>query len=72
MDRAKSLQTLGFVFLAFGASFLAVGVATQMLVFTVLGPSLMALGVVFLATSKVRVKPLAAGVKTPQAPDGEA
>ncbi|MEG3193057.1 hypothetical protein [Lysobacter sp. D1-1-M9] len=72
MDRAKSLQTLGFIFLAFGASFLAVGVATQMLVFTVLGPSFMALGIVFLATSKVRDKPLAVGAQKPQAPDGEA
>ena len=53
MNPTKSMLTIGIVFLISGAVFLAIGTVTQMLAFSVLGPSFMALGVVFLATSKV-------------------
>ncbi len=53
MNSSKALLTLGFVFFAAGTTFLAVGLSTHILAFTVLGPSLMAVATIFLATSKV-------------------
>ena len=50
----KALLILGFVFLTNGITFLIVGLTTHMTAFWTLGPSLMALGVVFLAISKSR------------------
>jgi hypothetical protein len=57
VSRSKSFILLGFAFLAFGISFLVVGLATHLLVFSALGPSLMGVGVVFLAMSKMGPKP---------------
>ncbi|WP_157062648.1 hypothetical protein [Pseudoxanthomonas dokdonensis] len=54
MQQEKSMQALGIAFLGCGASFLAVGIATRLLAFTVLGPVFLGLGVVFLATSRAR------------------
>ncbi len=56
MSSTKAMLTIGTVFLAAGGSFLAIGMATHILAFSVLGPVLMGLGVVFLATSKVQPK----------------
>ena len=57
MDSTKSIKTLGTIFLIFGALFLAAGLWTHLLVFTALGPSFMALGIVFLAKSRLSGKP---------------
>lgn len=68
MDQTRSLRVLGIVFLACGASFLAIGAAVQTLVFTVLGPSFMGLGVVFLATSRGGGKSPPKGTRKAQVP----
>lgn len=72
MDQIRSLQALGIVFLACGASFLAVGVTTKMLAFSALGPAFIALGVVFLATSKARSRVPATEHQKPKGQDSAA
>ena len=54
MNSIKTLLILGFVFLTNGITFLIVGLATHLTAFWALGPSFIALGVVFLAISKSR------------------
>ncbi|MGV9012361.1 MAG: hypothetical protein ACOH13_07185 [Flavobacteriales bacterium] len=54
--KAKQLQAMGVVFTGCGVTFLAVGLSTHLLVFTTLGPSLLALGIVFLAYTRIRKK----------------
>ena len=54
MNSIKTLLILGFVFLANGITFLIVGLTTDLTIFWTLGPSFMALGIVFLAISKSR------------------
>ena len=56
MDSAKSLQTIGFVFLASGVAFTTVAFATKLAPLYVMGPVFLVLGIVFTATSKVRRK----------------
>lgn len=53
-DDAGQLRILAVVFLGCGMIFLGVGGATRMLPFLTLGPSLVVLGVAFLAVSKRR------------------
>ena len=52
MNSIKTLLILGFVFLTNGITFLIVGLTTHLTIFWTLGPSFMALGIVFLAISK--------------------
>jgi len=54
VNSIKSLLILGFVFLTNGITFLIVGLTTHLTVFWTLGPSFIALGIVFLAISKSR------------------
>ncbi len=54
MDSIKSLLIIGFVFLTNGIVFLIIDLTTHLTVFWALGPSLTALGVVFLAISMSR------------------
>jgi UPF0716 family protein affecting phage T7 exclusion len=56
VNSTKAMLTIGFVFLAAGVLFLAVGLSTHILAFSVLGPSLIGLGTFFVVTSKVREK----------------
>jgi len=48
------MRRQGIVFLSCGVVFLGVGLATKQLVFTLLAPSFIALGVVFLARTRRR------------------
>ena len=50
----KQLRGLGIVFLGVGVTFLATGVATDRLVFTTMGPSMIAMGLAFIAASRRR------------------
>lgn len=54
--KAKQLQALGVLFTGCGVTFLAVGLSTHRLVFTTLGPAFIALGIVFLAYTRIRKK----------------
>ena len=50
----KQLRALGIVFLGVGVTFLTVGMATGQLVFTTMGPSMVAMGIAFIAASRRR------------------
>ena len=54
MDSTRTMLTLGFVFTACGLTFLVVGLTTHLVALWALGPAFMGLGIVFLATPKVR------------------
>ena len=56
MHRTRSLLILGFVFLANGPTFLAVGLATHLLALWALAPAFIALGIAFLALARARAK----------------
>jgi hypothetical protein len=56
VDSAKTLLTIGAVFLACGLVFLVVGLSTHLLTFSAMAPAFIALGVVFFAVSRTRAK----------------
>lgn len=56
LTKAQQLQAIGIVFLICGIAFLAVGFFTKFLAFYTMGPALLGLSAVFLATSKSRGK----------------
>ncbi|GAA5002065.1 hypothetical protein FNZ56_09350 [Pseudoluteimonas lycopersici] len=53
-NRERQLQGSGIAFLGSGVAFLGVGVATKMIVFTMLAPTFIALGIVFLVRARRR------------------